>query len=58
MNANTTWEPLNNPPVILRVAKRSRRIHTPHGSCGFAQDDKRWMRGCSVIPCGNAFRGT
>ena len=36
-------EPLNNPLVILRVAKRSRRIHTPYGSCDFAQDDKQWM---------------
>jgi len=46
------WESLDNPLVILRVAKRSRRIHTPHGSCDFAQDDKRWMQGCSEVPYG------
>jgi hypothetical protein len=32
---------LCTPPVILRVAKRSRKIQTPHGSCGIKQDDKR-----------------
>ena len=25
-------------------------IHTSHGSCDFAQDDKRWMQRCSEAP--------
>ncbi len=47
MNTNKT---LQNPPVILRVAKRSRRIQTPHGSCDFAQDDRRWMQSYVEVP--------
>ena len=46
----STKESLKTPPVILRVAKRSRRIHTPHGSCDFAQDDKYIMQSYSVFP--------
>jgi hypothetical protein len=35
------------PPVILRVAKRSRRIQTPRRSCDFAQDD--WRQGNAEV---------
>ena len=40
--------------VILRVAKRSRSIHTPHGSCDFAQDDKQWTQRYAEVPKGLA----
>jgi len=37
------------PPVIAARSEVA-AIHTPHGSCDFAQDDKQWLQSYAEGP--------